>query len=50
MKVFRKFPNIDPSTSECQSLLGQHFISQSDTDIMPTNPYAPTPRAGLWGI
>ena len=30
---FRKFTNIDPSTPEGQSLLGQHFIRQSAPDI-----------------
>lgn len=30
---FRKFTNIDPSIPEGQSLLGQHFITQSAPDI-----------------
>ena len=33
VKAFRKFTNIDPSTRKDQSLLGQHFISQSTLDI-----------------
>lgn len=32
MKALKKHTNIDPSTSEGQSLLGQHFISQSTLD------------------
>ena len=50
MEAFRKFTNIGPFTPEGQSLLGQHFISQSaqyeaktpKVTIRPTNPYAPT--------
>lgn len=33
VEVFRKFTNIDSSSLEGQSLLGQHFISQSAPDI-----------------
>lgn len=32
-EAFRKYTNIDPSTCEGQSLLGQHFISQSAPHI-----------------
>ena len=32
MKALKKHTDIDPSTSEGQSLLGQHFISQSTLD------------------
>ena len=33
MKALKKHTNIDPSTSEGQSLLGQHIISQSTLGI-----------------
>ena len=33
VEAFRKYTNIDPSTPEGQSLLGQPFISQSAPDI-----------------
>lgn len=33
VEAFRKYTNIDPSTCEGQSLLGQHFISQAAPHI-----------------
>lgn len=35
MEAFRKYTNVDPSTSKGQSLLGQHFfISQPSPDTI----------------
>ena len=50
VKAFRKLTNIDPSTPEGQSLLGQHFISQSAPDIrrklqkLQLGPQTPMPQ------
>lgn len=36
VEAFRKYTNIDPSTSKGQSLLGQHFLSASPPLILLT--------------